>query len=203
VLAITHRYVNPKIIIFEDLNIGRDELEKKNMTKIRMLNAKAHFDHNPGSFTRIQKNIDKIDSSYLDYFITVNIHNPELQTLKPIGRSDNLTLKLECSQENLGKPKIRKQIVYNFAQAKKDAAEIKEKPLRLLKLDIRVANITNMIKLLRDKYKPRLKKTGHWFHLTSSIQKYLTKDKNQKWEDLTKVIMKSSSEAYHTFLSKF
>lgn len=203
VLAITHRYVNPKIIIFGDFNMGRDELEKKVMTKIRMLNARAHYDPNPGSFTRIQKNIDKIDSSYLDYFITVNIDNPELQILKPIGRSDHLTLKLECSQENLGKPKIRKQIVYNFAQAKKDAAEIKEELLRLLKLDSRVANITNMIKLLRHKYKPRLKKTRHWFHFTSSIQKYLTEDKNQKWEDLTKVIMKSSTEAYHTFLSKF
>jgi hypothetical protein len=60
-----------------------------------------------------------------------------------------------------------------------------------------------MIKLLRNKYKPRLKKTRHWFHFTSGIQKYLTEEKNQKWEDLSTVIMKASTEAYHTFLSKF
>jgi len=64
------------------------------------------------------------------------------------------------------KPKVRKQFVYHFAQTNKDAAEIKEELLRLLKLDSRVAYITNVIKLLRNKYKPCLKKIRHWFHFT-------------------------------------
>ena len=192
-----------KTIVFGDLNLKRDELEKRVVKSLRGSGVDFHYCKKAQSFTRIQKFNDSYQSSYLDYFATSGIKDAKMRITKPLGKSDHMTLELRCSTEELGKLHVRKELRYNFGKAKKDAEMIKDELMSVLRSESVVPNLVNMIKLARTKYKPSAKGRRNIFQISERVKDFVKNKEKATWNDLAKVVSKTSSEEYHAFMSKF
>ena len=98
--SILARYKDCKLIVYGDFNLSRDDFEKKVMSRIKGKNIKAHYDKAINVFTRcrVLEN-GTVQSSYLDYFITVNIEVKCFSILKPIGGSDHWLLEMKIGRK--------------------------------------------------------------------------------------------------------
>lgn len=192
-----------KIIAFGDLNLRREEIQKEVGTPLKGTGAIIHYCRMQESFTRIQKSGDKIQSSYLDYFVTLGIESAVTNILKPIGRSDHMTIEMVCDLKELNIMEPKQELRYNFNTAKKDAEEIKDELMKIVCGESAVPNLVNYIKLLRNKYKPKTKKKRHIFQLNEKVRNYVSTTKEQSWKGLARLISKCSNEDYHSFMSKF
>ncbi len=192
-----------KLVCFGDFNLPRDKAKQKIEKRLSECKGKLWYEEEELAFTRIQKSGEKINSSYLDYFLTKGVTGGCLEVTKPIGKSDHLTLQLTLSQDEIGTIQLRKDMRYNFSKCKKDSEKIKSDLLTALSSKSPVPNLRNLIKQMRDKYKARLTKKKNIFQVNPKIKEYLSQETKQSWDRLTKIIGNSTNEEYHTFMAKF
>jgi hypothetical protein len=105
-------YKDTPILIFGNLNYGRDTIEKKFPLNNRGFSLL--YDRDDEAYTRYQLTKNGVEQSYLDYYITKNISNSKLYIQKPIVKSDHVTLRLEVYDDM----KIMRQLKYVHSMKK-------------------------------------------------------------------------------------
>ena len=202
--TIAHKYVNPSVLIFGDFNLGIADFKKKIEDKLKLFNYKCHYSKAEGAFTRIRKTLNGIEHSYLDYMITLNLEDTEMEIIKPPGHSDHLAIKMVFSNYSTGPPTIRKELSINYGKIKEDAEKIKDDLKSVFEMKGSLAsNLTNFIKLQARIYKKRVKKQRNEFFIHNKIKNYLESSKKIDYVYLKKMINRCSQDSYGLFLAQF
>lgn len=202
--TIVSRYKDAKVIVFGDFNLTREEFKKNVITYYQGVKGiKFHIDTSLNAFTRCAIVENKVQRSYLDYMITVNMEDTDFNIKKPIGNSDHWLLELGIA-DDFGELNAAKELRYDFARAKEESGEIKENLLRVLKMPNKVEALVSMVRQLRDRYKPRCKKVAKSVMFREKITELLndkeTRNKKDFWGHLGKMIRKLSNEEYNNFM---
>ena len=104
---------------------------------------------------------NRTEMSYLDYFITANIDDPKLEIMSQIGQSDHFPVQLKFEKAQIGEIYIRKEFTYQFGRVRSNAMEIMKTLKETLSQGNKVKALVGMIRELRRKYKPKLRKAGN------------------------------------------
>ena len=201
--VILDRYVGAKVVVFGDFNLSRDEMSKKVMDPLKGRGVKLHKEDGINAFTRCRVTETRVESSYLDYFVTVNIEVDKFEVFRPFARSDHWALRLRIRKEELGDLSIKKSITYDFNKSKKDAQEIYYEFLDALCAKDQVFSLTDLVGRLRTKYKPRLKKKRELSFVRDKVEKFLSENKlrnKEEWNTFTNFLKRVSNEEYNSFL---
>ncbi len=100
----------------------------------------------------------RVESSYLDYFLSANVNVEEFKIEKPFTKTDHWVLKLKINEKELGTFKMNKTIVYDFKQAEEDEEVIYYDFIRAIEKENKIRAMVDLVQNLRKKYKPRIKK---------------------------------------------
>ena len=196
---IKNRYKNCKLIIFGDLNINREGFKNK-IENILGNEFNYHYNKNINSYTRTRliKN-EIIEKSYIDYFITSGFKNTKFDIIKPIGKSDHLSLQLLISKDETSNIIINKEIIFPFDKVEKDAEKITIKLIESLKNDKKVKSICDLIKNLKKTYKIRIKKYNKECRFINKINKFNENHKDN-FNYFKKYIIHMSNIEYSSFI---
>ena len=197
--ACQRRYEGARTVVFGDLNIDRDEFNAKVIKLMGNKNILYHYNKNKSVHTRIQKNKNKTQSSYLDYMISFNLSKPEFQIKKMFAKTDHLLLELKIQKDQLNNIQVTKILCYGFQQCKKDTENIKKELIEALDQPDNIKAVENLIIKLRKQYKPRIKKARSIFNWRSKIKVCLT-NKVKDWDSLANAVKRANTKDFHSFL---
>ena len=76
-----------------------------------------------------------------------------------MGNSDHLTLDLVFTGKYFSKVKVQREKLLGFGKMLKESGKIKEEFQKCLKQENRTEAIINLVRELKNRYKPRMKKT--------------------------------------------
>ena len=205
-----NRYENPAIFLFGDLNMKRDEA-LADLVELTDRGFKVIYKEGGRQFTRAQLVDGEIKTSYLDYFISLNVPQTDIFTVdSPIGNSDHCSLKTRIPLEK-GVPDFvpTMEIKINFNQPKKDAQTIYDDFKNVISQNVPLTcgGIERMVRNLKRRYRPKLRKKKNFFRISDKIKKYLAEKEQGKkdfyWENFRKIVSSSNSEEYRIFMEEF
>lgn len=101
--------------------------------------------------------------SYLDYFITSNIDNSNLEIISPIGQSDHFPVMLKFEADQIGELYIRREFTYQFGLVRNNALEISMGLREALKKEKKVDALVELVKKLN--YPIRYQSSLHFYFL--------------------------------------
>ena len=197
---IYNRYKNCKLIIFGDFNLTRKEFKNKIEKKLGN-KFNYHYRENENNFTRYRITYNnKIESSYIDYFITLGFDKFYFDINFPIGKSDHFSLELYIQKEETKNLIIQKEIIWPYNRIVKDSKYIANVFYNTIK-DNNINDLSKMIKSLYNKYKPKIKKMNKGCIFLNKIDKYNNEFKNnQNFENFHKYIIHMSKIEYSSFI---
>ena len=130
--TVQKRFGNPPMVIFGDFNIPKKEF--KELVEGSLGGSfKYHYSDQEHAQTRYMETKDRVEKSYLDYFITRNIEVTSFGTNSPMGHSDHLTLELVFTVKVYSKVKVQREKVLSFEKMLKESGKISEEFQNCLK----------------------------------------------------------------------
>ena len=99
-----------------------------------------------------------------------------------MGHSDHLTLELVCTEKVFRNIKVQREKVLSFGKMLKESGKIKEEFQNCLKQENRTGAIINLVRELRNRYKPRMKKTRGMTIWTETMEKFSKDNKGREWD---------------------
>ena len=167
IIRIKSIYETLNIIIYGDLNIKREEIEKKLGNKLKYYNLDVLYSKEEEEFTRYEKVKNILKTSYLDYFISNTNGNLFISNSPCI--TDHRILLFEINNNANFKIERIKDILEPYEIAKINKDNITKKLIDIFDKEVPEIGI---IKLIHDNYhefKPRNKKTYSIFKLKLKI----------------------------------
>ena len=202
-IMLRERYSKFSLILYGDLNMDRKNFQEKIMDRISPLGYKGHFHTGNMAYTRRQKKGETTEFSYLDYFITFNIPDAVFNISEPIGRSDHLTLNLAVETEKaLNHLCIRKVMGMDFGAPKREKNIIFDIFIRVLDGQM---NLEEFLLLLKNRYKPRVKKFKNFFTPCKKANEYLEhrKEENFDFDHFRNIVRAFNKEEFEKFMTFF
>ena len=192
--VIAEKYAEFSMVLFADLNIPRGEAKQLLSEELKAYGYRIHMNDGDFTYTRTQANSE----SYLDYFITRNVEVYSLDILKPIGKSDHMTLKLGIANWQ-AKFKPRRELRMNFQKVKEDAKYISG----LLVNTTDPSALIETIRGIQYKHRPIIRKERNMYALREKISNAIEQEKNLSWKTFNKICLKANNEDYDAFMKKF
>ena len=197
---------NAKIVVYGDLNIGKEDIMKEIGYEMKELGGKVIFSDLENSFTRIRKVGEEVQISYIDYFINFGIKE-KFFTVQKIGRSDHLAITMNIDTDTIDKSVCRKkELFYNYKKINENFEEISIKFIEAIKKEEKIENVVKLISELRENNKPRVRKVKNVFNLNEKLKNFIndknilqSNDKNL-YKELNKIARNIRKDEYCSFL---
>jgi len=195
ILSMDERYLNTPIITFGDFNYKRKQINKV-FESLTIRNFKFIHSNNPHHYTRSQMCKDKLQVSYLDYFLIKNVSDFKFKIREAIGNSDHRCLEIDLLQDSM---RIERRILkeFKFSQIKKNSDKIGKRLLEAMKKPDCLTECSSLVNELRKEFPKRKVFLKSHFKVIEKLNKVQDK------EAIKSIIKNSNTESYCRFMSSF
>ena len=97
---------------------------------------------------------------------------------------------------------VRKDKIYSFGKILKDSEKIKEEFMKCIEDGDRLGKVIQLVRDLRKRYKPRVKKTKSVTMWSKKIEDFKKRGVEFNQEEFTRFMRQSSNEGYHSYLKE-
>ena len=194
-------YKTINIILFGDLNIKRDEIEKRLANKLKYYNLNVLYSKEIEECTRKETVKNNIITSYLDYFIS-NINGNLFISNSPCI-TDHRILLFEINNNVNFKIERIKDILEPYEIAKINKDNITKKLIEVFDKDIPEVGILRLIHDNYHEFKPRNKKIKFNTNIIRNVSEKIKElQKDKKFDEIRKMIHKIKIDNWKKFLEE-
>ena len=201
IIKIKSIYKTINIILFGDLNIKRDEIEKKLGNKLKYYNLKVLYSKEEEECTRKETVKNILKTSYLDYFIS-NINGNLFINNSPCI-TDHRILLFEINNNTNFKIERIKDILEPYEIAKINKDNITKKLIDIFNKDIPEIGIIRLIHDNYHEFKPRNKKIKFNTNIIRNVSEKIKElQKDKKFDEIRTMIHRIKIDNWKQFLEE-
>ena len=194
-------YETINVIIFGDLHIKRDEIEKKLGNKLKYYNLDVLYSKEEEEFTRKETVKNILKTSYLDYFIS-NIDGNLFISNSP-GITDHRILLFEINNNTNFKIERIMDTLEPYEIAKINKDKITKKLIDIFNEETPEVGILKLIHDNSHEFKPRNKKIKFNSNIIRNIsQKIKELQNDKKYDEIRTIIHKIKIDNWKKFLEE-
>ena len=194
-------YKTINIILYGDLNIKRNEIEKRLGNKLKYYNLNVLYSKEKEECTRKETVKNNIITSYLDYFIS-NINGNLFISNSPCI-TDHRILLFEINNNVNFKIERIKDILEPYEIAKINKDNITRKLIEVFDKDIPEVGILRLIHDNYHEFKPRNKKIKFNTNIIRKVSEKIKElQKDKKFDEIRKMIHKIKIDNWKKFLEE-